>query len=339
MRLLMIAVLVIGGTSAFGQETPQALPIEKVAQLRQAVDANPDDVAARAQLASHYAAQKQAQPFVAQIIWLIENHPESEATQLSRFMLDVPGGWTTEADYARVQAAWENALAGASVTPNVEYNAAFFFQTKDPQRALELLTAARNQDRMNNRYLQQEAGMYTAGIDRGDWGPSLAQTFQNSLLASSDPDLLRAVGNMLLADNDSSRHPQPCGKGCVPPDPGLELLGRQLLQRAATLQPANTSGQGPYRLGGQVMEANLIRKVQPVYPPLAVSARVQGVVEFTATIDETGKVVNLQLVRGHPLLVAAARDAVYRWLYRPTLLNGQPVSVIADITVPFTLPR
>lgn len=96
---------------------------------------------------------------------------------------------------------------------------------------------------------------------------------------------------------------------------------------------------GPLRVGGNVAAANLIRTVQPVYPPLAKSARVQGSVEFTATISKDGNIENLMLVRGHPLLVNAAREAVLQWKYRPTLLNGQPVEVITDITVNFTLSQ
>ncbi len=94
---------------------------------------------------------------------------------------------------------------------------------------------------------------------------------------------------------------------------------------------------GPVRVGGVVAEANIVRKVQPVYPPLAKSARVQGTVEFSATISKEGRVENLQLLRGHPLLVNAARDAILQWQYRPTLLNGQPVEVLTTITVNFTL--
>jgi protein TonB len=93
------------------------------------------------------------------------------------------------------------------------------------------------------------------------------------------------------------------------------------------------------RVGGQVMEANLIHKVTPMYPPLAKSARVQGTVEFTATISKEGTIENLQLVRGHPLLVNAAKEAVLQWRYRPTMLNGQPVEVITDIIVNFTLSQ
>jgi protein TonB len=96
---------------------------------------------------------------------------------------------------------------------------------------------------------------------------------------------------------------------------------------------------GPVQIGGRVAEANLIRRVQPVYPPLAKSARVQGTVEFTAIISKEGNIEDLKLVRGHPLLVNAAREAVLQWKYKPTELNGQPVEVITDIIVNFTLSQ
>ena len=86
-------------------------------------------------------------------------------------------------------------------------------------------------------------------------------------------------------------------------------------------------------------EANLIRKVMPVYPALAKSARIEGTVEFTAVISKEGTIEHLQLVRGHPLLVQAAKGAVLQWRYRPTLLNGQPVEVVTDIIVNFTLTQ
>jgi len=52
-----------------------------------------------------------------------------------------------------------------------------------------------------------------------------------------------------------------------------------------------------------------------------------------------GKVQSLRLVRGHPLLVNAAKDAVLQWVYRPTLLNGKPVSITTTVDVPFTVPQ
>jgi protein TonB len=103
--------------------------------------------------------------------------------------------------------------------------------------------------------------------------------------------------------------------------------------------PKPKAPSGPVAIGGRVAEANLIRRVQPVYPPLAKSARVQGSVEFTAIISKEGNIENLTLVHGHPLLVNAAKEAILQWKYRPTLLNGQPVQVITDITVNFTLSQ
>jgi protein TonB len=93
------------------------------------------------------------------------------------------------------------------------------------------------------------------------------------------------------------------------------------------------------RVGGNVQAANLVRKVTPVYPALAKQARIQGTVRFTAIIGKDGTIQNLQLVQGHPLLVAAAQDAVRQWVYKPTLLNGEPVEVVTQIDVNFTLSQ
>ncbi len=91
------------------------------------------------------------------------------------------------------------------------------------------------------------------------------------------------------------------------------------------------------RVGARVQEKNLVRKVDPVYTQLAYEARIQGTVRFTAIIARDGRVQNLQLVSGHPLLVEAAREAVGQWEYTTTLLNGQPVEVVTMIDVNFTL--
>ena len=104
-------------------------------------------------------------------------------------------------------------------------------------------------------------------------------------------------------------------------------------------QPKPTAQLKRVVVGTGVAEANLIRQVQPVYPRLAIQTRVQGTVEFHAIISKEGTIEDLQLVRGHPLLVKAARDAVMQWRYRPTLLNGRPVEVATDILVNFTLAQ
>lgn len=91
------------------------------------------------------------------------------------------------------------------------------------------------------------------------------------------------------------------------------------------------------RVGGNVQEARLSKKIVPTYPPLARSARISGVVRFNAVIGTDGHIQNLQLVTGHPLLVPAAQAAVSQWIYQPTLLNGEPVEVMTQIDVNFTL--
>jgi protein TonB len=91
------------------------------------------------------------------------------------------------------------------------------------------------------------------------------------------------------------------------------------------------------RVGGNVQAAKIINQPKPVYPPLAKQARIQGTVRFTAIIGRDGTIQNLQLISGHPLLVPAAQEAVKQWRYQPTLLNGEPVEVITQIDVNFTL--
>jgi protein TonB len=93
------------------------------------------------------------------------------------------------------------------------------------------------------------------------------------------------------------------------------------------------------RVGGNVQAANLINQVRPIYPPLAKQARISGVVELSAVIGKDGRVQDLKVIKGHPLLVQSALDAVKNWVYRPTLLNGEPVEVSTTIDVNFTLSQ
>jgi protein TonB len=86
-----------------------------------------------------------------------------------------------------------------------------------------------------------------------------------------------------------------------------------------------------------MMEGNLIYRVQPQYPALARQARVQGIVVLHATISREGRIENLQVVSGPPLLVKSAIDAVLQWRYRPYYLNNEPVEVETQVTVNFTL--
>jgi protein TonB len=91
------------------------------------------------------------------------------------------------------------------------------------------------------------------------------------------------------------------------------------------------------RVGGQVEGARLIFQPKPEYPPLAKMARIQGTVRLEAIISKDGTIQDLKTVSGHPLLIKAAIEAVSRWRYQPTLLNGEPVEVVTEVDVNFTL--
>jgi periplasmic protein TonB len=102
---------------------------------------------------------------------------------------------------------------------------------------------------------------------------------------------------------------------------------------APSLAPAHAA---PPRVTALRM-ATPIHRVDPVYPPLAKQARVSGVVELLGVLGTDGRIHELKVVRGHPLLVNAALEAVRQWVYEPTLLNGQAVEVSAPIIVNFIL--
>jgi protein TonB len=111
-------------------------------------------------------------------------------------------------------------------------------------------------------------------------------------------------------------------------DPGASVVA---------LPPPPPAPQQPVRVGGAIRPPQRIRDAQPAYPPLAMAARVQGIVIIEATIGADGRITDTRVLRSIPLLDQAAVDAVRQWQYTPTQLNGVPVPVIMTVTVTFTL--
>jgi len=99
------------------------------------------------------------------------------------------------------------------------------------------------------------------------------------------------------------------------------------------------AGRGPIRVGGDLRPPLKVRHVAPVFPEIAKVAHVQGVVVIDCIIGPDGRVADVRVLHGHPLLEGAAVDAVRQWLYRPSRLNGQPVAVVMTVTVTFTIGR
>jgi TonB family protein len=93
----------------------------------------------------------------------------------------------------------------------------------------------------------------------------------------------------------------------------------------------------PVRVAAGVTQGLLVHRVDPVYPPEAQMVRIQGTVVLRALIGKDGRVKNLSLISGHPMLAPAAMGAVQQWRYKPYLLNGEPVEVSTEVLVNFNL--
>jgi periplasmic protein TonB len=125
------------------------------------------------------------------------------------------------------------------------------------------------------------------------------------------------IGSILSAN--SNANPLPAVAPPLPPPP----------------PPKAAAPAEPVRVGGVVREPRVAKLVPPIYPKLARQARVQGTVVLEAIVTAEGKVAEIKVISGHPLLVDAAIDCVKKWEYEPTLLNGVPTAVILTAKVHF----
>jgi protein TonB len=90
-------------------------------------------------------------------------------------------------------------------------------------------------------------------------------------------------------------------------------------------------------VGGELQAPALIERVEPEYPPVAVLARVQGIVVLEAVVDVQGRVEDVRVLGSIPLLDRAAIDAVRQWRYSPLVLNGKPTRFVLTVTVSFSV--
>jgi protein TonB len=130
--------------------------------------------------------------------------------------------------------------------------------------------------------------------------------------------------------------------GALPgPGGGNYIPGLESLANPAPTPPPPPARAEPrqtmVRLSKGVVAAKALYQPKPVYPQLAIMARIQGTVVLEAIIGKDGTVQDLKVVSGHPLLVRAAIDAVKTWRYQPTLLSDEPVDVVTEIDVNFIL--
>lgn len=146
----------------------------------------------------------------------------------------------------------------------------------------------------------------------------------------------------------------PRGIDMTPDPPQLALAGPAALSAGLSLPPGlaslptaqpavnhttpiRTEAPAPIHVSSGVQAGMLIAAPKPAYPHLAVISHMQGTVHIQAIIERDGTIGHLKVLSGPPLLINAAVDAVRQWRYKPTLLNGEPVEVVTEIDVNFTL--
>jgi periplasmic protein TonB len=122
-------------------------------------------------------------------------------------------------------------------------------------------------------------------------------------------------------------------------DPGADLVTRAPFgdPEGIALPPPEPARRNRVRVGGRIDPPRKTRDVTPVYPPLAQAARVEGLVILEAEIGAEGRVEHVRVLRSAPLLDQAAIDAVSRWEFEPTRLNGEAIPVVMTVTVDFRL--
>jgi len=127
-------------------------------------------------------------------------------------------------------------------------------------------------------------------------------------------------------------------EGVVGVEHGVGVLPIGVIEHQIALPPAPPDAPAePVHVGSGIRPPTKIKDVRPAYPAIAVAGRVEGVVIIEATIGPTGRVQDARVLRSHPLLEAAAVEAVRQWEFTPTLLNGKPIPVIMTVTVDFRL--
>jgi protein TonB len=110
------------------------------------------------------------------------------------------------------------------------------------------------------------------------------------------------------------------------------------LPEAPPPPPPPPAPRAPVRVGGQIQTPALLRRVEPVYPPFAVNAHLQGVVILEAVVDEDGSVADVKVLRSaNGLLDNAALAAVRQWRYSPLLLNGTRVQFVLTVVLSFNI--
>jgi TonB family protein len=150
--------------------------------------------------------------------------------------------------------------------------------------------------------------------------------------AAAEPIVIKPGASKAAKPAPIADSPAPSVTGIAPAEGGAlpTLLDSPSKAPTPVLQSVNVS-QG-------VSQGLLVKKVQPIYPAVALRLRIEGAVQLTATISKSGDISAVKVLGGDAALARAAVVAVKQWKYKPYLLNGSPVEIQTQITLNFKLP-
>jgi TonB family protein len=342
---------------------PSQMTGEQVAALEQELATNPENETARFRLLDYYTFNEMciqgirgglptppecrdrdiqtASRRTQLILWLIDHHPESDLHKMAIIFpkLD-PNG------YEEARNHW---LTQVSLHPNdarVLLNAAGTLGYPNTQEKIDLMQRARTLDPALGT--EPLAGLYSAILLSGN-DPGLAVQVRSELRSSNDAAMVASVGRHVVeggVTHLSASDRYALAAELVTHAQALEPQNRDwsdLMEGVKAMQVGSVptvtekapAGVQTIRIGGVVQAANLQESPSPIYPPLAKAAHVQGTVKLQIRIGADGHVKDVTVISGHPLLTTAAMDAAKLYVYKPTLLNGQPVEVVTDVQIVF----
>lgn len=330
-----------------------------VQNLEAAVQSNPEDLDSRMQLLVYFSLQRSDEAFTEQLVWFIDHHPDLDTLSMAGGMRG--RGQLNDVQQLQISEAWERSLARYPDSPAVLRNAALSLESKDPEQSLALLRKARVLDNSHPERYDSPIALILGAAEIQDLRPGVrlnnirmdsdvAIRLRQQLSESQDPALLAEVGQLLVKLIYARAGDLANGRGfdlirqAIDLDPtnpkwteALESAQAEPQRRHSfdAMMSSPPQQSGTVRIGAKIAETSLIRKVDPDYPPVARQARLSGVVEFTVTVGTDGKVQDVTLVRGHPLLVNAARSAVLKYVYQPASVDGKLVPFETEVLVPF----
>ena len=355
-----------GTTSAQG--FPWQMTAEQVAALEQELATNPENETARGRLLDYYTfnefctqAIRTGLPPAPEcrdhdvqtgnrrmqlILWLIDHHPESDLAKMSLMFPQLDPNV-----YEDFRNRW---LTQVNLHPNdarVLVNAAGAL--RGWQERIDLLKRARTLDpAVGTAPLAQLYSSILVSVNE----PGLAAQVRNELQSSTDITLVGSVARQVVEGAATNA----VGHTGTSDSYALRILATELVKHAQSLEPQNRewsdfmegvnrlpvgsvppaaetapAGVQTIRVGGMVSKANLQESPAPDYPPLAKAAGVQGTVKLQIRVGADGHVKEATAISGHPLLIQAAKDAALRYVYKPTMLNGQAAEVLTDVEIVF----